>query len=146
MKSLLIATAVIELEAGLALLLSPSLAISLLFDSTLDSPAALMVARLGGAGLLTLGVACGLARNDAQSRAAAGLVAAMLLYNIAAAAILAFARIGLGLHGVLRWPGVLLHTALAVWCVACLRSKRAHPTAAQTNVLSPAQGYDEMTQ
>jgi hypothetical protein len=49
------------------------------------------------------------------------LIAAMLLYNVATAAALAFAGIGLRLHGIALWPAVVLHAAMAVWCVACLR-------------------------
>ena len=91
MKTLHTVTAVIELGAGLALLCVPSPVGVLLLGSPLDTPTALSVARVGGAGLLSLGVACWLARGDSESRAARGLVAAMLLYNVGAVAILAFA-------------------------------------------------------
>ena len=121
MKTLQTVTAVIELGAGLALLCCPSTTVALLIGSPLDTPTALTVARVGGAGLLSLGVACWLARGDSQSRAARGLVTAMLLYDIAAVAILGFAGIGFGLHGVALWPAVVLHAVMTVWCVACLR-------------------------
>lgn len=121
MKALHTATATIEFGAGLALLCCPSAAATLLFSTPLEGPAALTIARVGGAGLLSLGVACWLARGDAESRAARGLVAAMLLYNVAAVVILTFAGIGLGLHGVALWPGVVLHAVMAVWCITCLR-------------------------
>ena len=123
MKSLLIVTALIEAATGLALLLSPSLLVSLLLGSSLDAPAALTVGRVAGAALLALGVACWLARDDVESHAAQGLVAAMLLYNIAAVLLLASAGIGSGLRGVELWPAVVLHAALAIWCIACLRSE-----------------------
>jgi hypothetical protein len=123
MKSLLIVTALIEAATGLALLLSPSLPVSLLLGSSLDAPAALTVGRVAGAALLALGVACWLARDDVESHAAQGLVAAMLLYNIAAVLLLASAGIGSGLRGVELWPAVVLHAALAIWCIACLRSE-----------------------
>jgi len=87
----------------------------------LEAPAALTVARVGGAGLLALGVACWLARGDVLSRAARGLVAAMLLYDVAVFAVLTFASLGFGLHGMALWPAVVLHAAMIVWCVACLR-------------------------
>jgi len=88
----------------LALLCCPSATVMFLVGAPLDAPAALIVSRIGGAGLFTLGVACWLARDDAQSRAARGLVAAMLLYNIAVVSILSFADIGFGLHGVRCGP------------------------------------------
>ena len=126
MKNLLTVTAGIEAATGLALLGLPSLVVSLLLGGSLDTPAALVVARVTGAALLSLGVACWLARNDEKSRAAVGVVTAMLMYNVAAVAVLAYAGIGLGLSGIGLWPAVLLHAALAAWCIACLRNKRVN--------------------
>ena len=121
MKSLQIASALIELGAGLALLSYPSVAVALLVGARLEEPAALTVARVCGAALLALGIACWLARADAQSRAATGLVAAMLVYDLLVAALLAFAALRNGLPGVALWPAVVLHSLMSVWCVACLR-------------------------
>jgi hypothetical protein len=123
MKKLLTLTAVIEVGAGLALVALPSAAAMLLVGSPLDSPVALLVLRLAGVALLALGVACWLARNDAQSRAAAGLAAAMLLYNSGAVAVFMYAGIGLRLSGIGLWPAAVLHAAMAVWCIACIRHK-----------------------
>jgi hypothetical protein len=128
MKNLLTVTAGIEAATGLALLGLPSLVVSLLLGGSLDTPAALVVARVTGAALLSLGVACWLARNDEKSRAAVGVVTAMLMYNVAAVAVLAYAGIGLGLSGIGLWPAVLLHAALAAWCIACLRMRRGDET------------------
>jgi len=88
-----------------------------------DQPAAVTLGRLAGAALLALGVACWLAQGDVQSRAARGLVAAMLLYNFAAVALFAFAGIGLGLVGIVLWPAVGLHAAMTTWCITHLRRK-----------------------
>jgi hypothetical protein len=63
-----------------------------------------------------LGCACWMARNDAVP----ALVTAMLLYNGVSVAVLAYAAAGARLVGVLTWPTVALHAALAVWCIACL--------------------------
>jgi hypothetical protein len=128
MRTLQIASATIELGAGLALLCYPSAAVALLFGARLEGVAALSVGRVCGAALLTLGVACWLARGDTQSRAANGLVAAMLFYDVAVAAVLAFAAIGNGLSGVALWPAVVLHAIMSVWCVACLRHTSLKPS------------------
>jgi hypothetical protein len=121
MNRLLKLTTIIEAATGLAMIGAPSLVVRLLLGSPLDTSAAAMLGRVAGAALLALSVACWLARDDTHSRAARGLVAAMLLYNVAVAAFLAFASVGLSLHGVALWPAVVLHSAMTVWCVVCLR-------------------------
>jgi hypothetical protein len=115
-KILLTLSAVLEASAGLALLAGPSAAIAMIFGSAPVTPAGLAIGRIAGAGLLSLGFACWQARHDAHSRNAAGLIEAMLVYNIAAAASLAYASLGAGLSGVGLWPGVILHATMAVWC------------------------------
>src|SRR5438094_290679 len=125
MRRLLKLTAIIEAATGLGLMAVPSVVARLLLGSPLDTSAAVMLGRIAGAALLALGVACWLARDDAQSRAARGLVVAMLMYNIPATAVLAFAGIGNVIHGVPLWPAVALHAVMAVWCVACLRGSRS---------------------
>jgi len=121
MSRLLKLTAIIETATGLGLMAVPSVVVRLLLGSPLDTSGAVMLGRVAGAALLALGVACWLARDDTQSRAARGLVVAMLIYNIAATALLAFAGIALGLHGIALWPAVVLHAAMGVWCAVCLR-------------------------
>jgi len=120
MSRLLKFTAIIEAATGLGLIAVPAIVVRLLLGAEI-SGASIPLGRVAGAALLALGIACWLARDDTQSRAARGLVVAMLMYNIPATAILAFAGIGLGLHGVALWPAVVLHAAMAVWCVGCLR-------------------------
>src|ERR1039457_1421015 len=120
-KTLQTATAVIEAGAGLALLCFPSTAVALLLGAPLEAPDALTLARVAGAALLTLGVAFWLARGDTQSRAARGLVAAMVLYNLGAAIILGAAGIRSQPVGIVLWPAVVLHAAMTIWCVMSLR-------------------------
>ncbi len=125
MKPLLKLTGIIETATGLGLMAVPSVVVRLLLGSPLDTSAAVMLGRVAGAALLALGVACWLARDDTQSRAARGLVVAMLMYNIVATAVLAFAGIGLGLHGVALWPAVVLHAVMAIWCITTLLRTQA---------------------
>ncbi len=120
-KLLFIVTAVIEVGAGLPLLVSPALAVSVLIGAPFDTSADSVVGRVAGAALLALGLACWMARNDEQSRAATGLIVSMLLYNAAAVVVLAYAGLGWRLFAVGLWPTVVLHALMAVWCLACLR-------------------------
>jgi hypothetical protein len=124
-RNLFIVTAVIEVGTGLGLVALPSLLSTLVLDSSLDTPVALTVARIAGVALLALGVACWLARHDGQSRAAKGLVGAMVLHNAAIATVLAYAGVGLGLSGIGLWPTVLVHAAMTVWCVMCVLGRPA---------------------
>lgn len=123
---LFIVTAIIEGGTGLALVVAPSVVSTTLLGATLDPPVARVVARIAGAAMLSLGLACWLARSDGQSCAAQALVAAMLLYNVAAAAVLVYVGVG-GMSGLGLWPAVLLHATLAAWCLACLRSRTGEP-------------------
>ena len=134
MSALFAATAVIEVGAGLALLLIPSAAVQILLGAPFEAPAALAVARVGGAALLALGVACWLARDDTKSRAARGLIAAMVIYNVGVALVLGTAGIRLSPAGFVLWPAaVVLHAAMAIWCIMSLR----HPSVARTTADSP---------
>jgi hypothetical protein len=120
MSRLLKLTAIIETLTGLGLIAVPAIVVRLLLGAKI-SGASVPLGRVAGAALLALGVACWLARGDTQSRATKGLVVAMLMYNLVATAVLAFAGIGLGLHGVVLWLAVVLHAVMAIWCIVCLR-------------------------
>jgi len=119
-KQLFIFTAALEAGTGIALATVPALPVSILFGSSLDTVGSL-VARVAGVALLSLAVACYLARNDVQSGAANGLICAMLLYNTSAAALMIYAAMALKLAGPGLWPITILHAAMAIWCIACLR-------------------------
>lgn len=121
MRVLLVSTAILESTAGLALMAAPSAVATALLGVALQSTAAIAVARIAGAALLALSVACWLARNAAGSRAARGLIAGMLCYNCGTVAVLVHAAMWEKVAGVGLWPGVILHISLATWCIACLR-------------------------
>jgi len=114
-------TALLEAATGAALIAAPSVPVALLLGVSLNTLGGLALARVAGAALLSLGLACWLARRDGQSRPGRAVVAAMLVYDIAVVAVLAHAKLGLGATGIGLWPAVVLHAALAVWCMACLR-------------------------
>jgi hypothetical protein len=58
MKALLVITAIVEVGAGVALLVAPSTLARLLLGGPLDAPAAVTVARIAGAALVALAIAC----------------------------------------------------------------------------------------
>jgi hypothetical protein len=117
MKLLLIIAAVIEAVAGLALLLIPTDAVSALLGVPLKTPAGLVAARIAGAALASLAIACWQARNSERGSPATGVVEAMSFYNFAAAMVLVYAGIRLDLRSALLWPAILLHLGLGAWCL-----------------------------
>lgn len=125
MPVLLLITALLEVPTGLALLATPSLVVSLLLGTALDSSNGMVVARVAGAAVLSLGLVAWLARNDRSSHAAGGLVTGLLFYNAAVAAILIHADLALGMSGIALWPAVIVHIALAGWCVVRMRKGKA---------------------
>ncbi len=120
MKSLLIASAVIELLAGVGLLVMPGMAVELVTGETVDAPAVMTMCRIGGCGLVSLGISCWLGRLSVGSRAARDQVISMLFYNVAVAGVLAYGGISAGTWGMALWPAAGMHVGMGVWCLACL--------------------------
>jgi hypothetical protein len=118
-------TAVLEAGAGAALVCAPSMTVALLLGSPLDTSVAVALGRLAGAALLALGVANWLAQHDQTSRAARGLVGAMVVYNLGAAVVLGMAGLRTQPVSVALWPVVMAHVAMTAWCIASL--SRATP-------------------
>jgi hypothetical protein len=114
-------TAGIEIGAGLALIVVPALVISLLFSPS-EIQTAVAIGRVAGAALVSLGAACWWARHDEGSAASRGLVSGLLIYNAAVVALVlsgSFGSLGLPL-----WAVVMVHGAMAIWCVLLLRVGR----------------------
>ena len=121
-KLLLIATALVELGTGAALLIAPSRIVELLLGEGLTSPQSLVLGRVTGAALLSIGVACGLARNS-EPIGRRALLAGMLIYNLAVPVFLVHAAMADGMRGIAIWPACVVHLALAIWCVLCLQRR-----------------------
>jgi hypothetical protein len=111
-------TAVMEVGAGLALLLAPALVVGLVFGSS-DVQSGAAIGRLAGAALVSLGAACWWARYDGGSPASSGLVRGLLIYNAAVVALVLSGS--LGPIGPPLWAVVVVHGAMAIWCVWLLR-------------------------
>jgi len=120
MKLLLILAAVIEAGAGLALLLIPTVAVSALLGAPLDTATGFVAARIAGAALVALAIACWQARNGERGSSATGVVEAMSFYNFVGAIVLVYAGTRLDLRSALLWPAIVLHLVLGAWCVTTL--------------------------
>ena len=127
---LLLATAAIELSTGVTLLLAPSFLAELLLGETLGSTASMLVGRIAGAALIAIGLICLHDGTSNRTGSSAGLLGGLLVYNGTVSLLLAHGAVFAGLHGVLLWPVVLLHTAFLLWCVVPLRdsSSQGNPT------------------
>jgi hypothetical protein len=120
MKALLTVFILVEVGAGLILGIAPSVLTKLLFGTQLEMPTAVIAGRVAGVALLSLLIACWAARDDVQSTVTKGVVTGMLLYNAGVVAVLLAARMVPSFTGVLLWPALIVHAAMAVWCVVCL--------------------------
>ena len=118
LSRLLAIGAVLEIAVGLGLLVIPSPLSMLLLGAPL-SGIGLVVARIGGGGLLALGIACWFARSTPTSRAGFGVAAALLTYNLIACVTLVEAAISLGTPA-LSLGVAVLHGLLAVGLLGTL--------------------------
>ena len=120
LKTLLLVKAAVEGLAGLLLLLFPSQAVSLLVGMPLESPGGYVLGRIAAAALLALGIACWAARDESKSRAAVGLILALVLYDATVVVLLLYVRLVAGNSGLILWPAVALHWGLGAWSILCL--------------------------
>ena len=119
-RQFLVVSAVMEIGAGLALLIAPAPAISLVLGFSGTEAAA--IARLAGAALLSLGTACWWARHDDDSAASRALVRAMLVYNASVVGLVLSG--GFGSLTPLLWALALLHGAMALWSARIVIGQR----------------------
>jgi hypothetical protein len=130
LRKLFIVTAFLELSAGLALMFLPSLVGRFALGVAEPAPEALILGRVGGVALFSLGLAFWLARADNGSSAQKALLWGITFYNVGACAVLVLAEfILLHLAGLALWLATLLHAGLTVWCAVHLRGISRKPTA-----------------
>ena len=112
-KSLLTATAALELPTGVALLAAPSFVAKLLLGEALDPGTPIVLGRVAGAALVAIGLSCFAERGTAGH---SGLPIGLLTYNAAVAVLLAHAALIGHMRGPVLWPAVVAHALLARWC------------------------------
>ena len=113
----------LEILAGSAALIVPAPVVSLLLGVSMD-PIASVLARLFGAGVFALGLACLKARNDVGSPAGLAVSLGITSYNMLAAVVFIWTAAGSGLGGLLLWGAGIGHAALGALFVAALVASR----------------------
>jgi hypothetical protein len=109
----------LEILAGSAALIVPAPVVSLLLGASLD-PIASILARLFGAGVFALGLACLKARHDAASPAGVAVSTGITTYNLLAAVVLLWTAAASGLGGLLLWGAGIGHAVLGALFVSTL--------------------------
>jgi hypothetical protein len=123
-KLFLVITALVEAATGLCLLFVPAVLFAVLLGLDHTTIDAIFVGRLAGAALLAIGVASWMTRFETRTPVYLGLLTGILIYNVAASILLAYAGLVLKMIGDLLWPAVAIHAILAVWCFSCLLPER----------------------
>jgi hypothetical protein len=108
-RTVLMASAAIELATGVALIAAPELVARLLLGAELPRTG-VAVARLAGFGLFALGLACWPGGDDPTPKA----IRALFVYNLLAGLFLGYLRVGAGFAGYLLWPACVVHILLAI--------------------------------
>jgi len=83
------------------------------FRLGLEAPASVWLARIGGGGLLALGIACWCARETPLTPAGLGVARGFLAYNLVACVTLALARPAVASGGLPALAAAFLHGVLA---------------------------------
>ena len=119
---------VLETVAGLGLLADPAGGAMALFGSSIEGPA-IAIARIGGGGLLALGIACWLARKTPEAPASVGVGWAYLAYNVVTCVTLAYASVAPGDGSLPAVGAAVLHGAVGAALLGALLGRRPAATA-----------------
>lgn len=112
-STILKVTSLVEIGAGILLLVDPSIAVRWLLGVEIAGPG-IIISRIAAIALLSLGVACWPARSAHQP------IYGMLTYGILVMVYLIVVGTG-GTAGVLLWPAVVAHAILSVLLFIALR-------------------------
>lgn len=110
LKMVLTLSAILEMATGMALIIGPGIITRLLLGGAV-SGTGIASARVGGFGLLSLGIACWPPRDAAGYRTP---LRAMLIYNLLATLYLFWLGVRGEWVGWALWPVVGVHTALTI--------------------------------
>jgi len=109
----------LEILAGLLALITPATVMAALLGGAVGG-ITVVLARLFGAGVFALGLACLKARNDVASPAGLAVSLGITSYNVLAAVVLLWTAAESGLGGLLLWGAGIGHAALGALFVSAL--------------------------
>jgi len=110
---------VLETLAGLGLLVDPAGGALALFGSSMEGPG-VAIGRIGGGGLLSLGIACWLARRTPTAPASVGVAWGYLVYNVVTCVTLAWASVTLAGSSLPALGASILHGVLGAAVLGAL--------------------------
>jgi hypothetical protein len=110
----------LEIVVGVIFITVPDVPSVLLFGAKPEG-IGMLLARWLGVGLLALGIAC-LPSEAAESDRPA--VLGLFVFNAALAILLTWVGVSTAVHGLLLWPGAILHAAITVGLLPLLTSAR----------------------
>lgn len=119
LKLLLTLSGGLEALTGALALIGPAMVIGLLLGRPPDE-VVLVLARLLGAGIFALGLACLKARDDIGSPAGLAVVYAITSYNVLATVLLVWAAASMGLGGPILWAAGIGHALFSALFVHAL--------------------------
>ena len=102
-------SAAIEAATGVALMANPGLVVQILLSASVAG-SGIAIGRVGGFGLLSLGLACWPNGDEVTHRA----TWVLFLYNLLASLYLCYLRVGGESTGYVLWLAVGLHAVLAL--------------------------------
>lgn len=123
LRLLLALSGSLEILAGLMALITPIPVVSLLLGSPPDS-IGVVLARLFGAGVFALGLACLKARNDVARPAGLAVSLGITAYNVLAAVVLLWTAAGSGFGSLLLWGAGIVHAVFGVLFLSVLSGTR----------------------
>lgn len=123
LRLLLIISGSLEALVGVLTLIAPATVVSLLLGGSVDAIGSVL-ARLFGAGVFALGLACLKARDDVGSPAGLAVSIGITSYNVLAAVVILWAAVGLSLGGLLLWAAGIVHAVLGALFLSALAASR----------------------
>jgi hypothetical protein len=125
LRKVLVFTTLVELATGVALIAVPGIVVRLLLGGELAGPG-VATARCFGVALVALAFACWPGGTRVEGGRAP--FQAMLIYNALIASYLAWLGTAHSMKGLLLWPAVALHAAVALLLVWTRRPSRIGTT------------------